>query len=228
MAKEKDNIIRYPHLIICEGLDAKLFMMYYLNFLIKQDSRYEQFQAMNAGGVAELRQFIRMLPELPNFSMVKSVIIARDAENNACGANQSVQELLIANGFPVPSAPCIVARPMPESQNTITVQVKIGYILFPKLNSDETDGTLEDLCLQALANPNSNVVLNIVDNAIGAYQEQLNSFKRPHKNKLHTYLSLSDDFVSLKIGESAKANAFDYSASIFEPLSSLLAAMLQE
>ena len=228
MVKEKDNIIRCPHLIICEGLDAKLFMQYYLQYRIKQDSQYEQFQAMNAGGVTELRQFILTLPELSNFNMVKSVIIARDAENNACGAKQSVQELLKVNGFPVPDAPCTIARPMQESQNSKIEHVKTGYVLFPTLNSDSTDGTLEDLCLQTLANPKRDVVLSITDNAINSHQELLYRFKRPHKNKLHTYLSLSDDFVGLKIGESAKANAFDFSASILEPLSSLLAAMLEE
>jgi len=41
MAKEKDNIICCPHLIICEGRDAKLFMIYYLKHLIKADSRFE-------------------------------------------------------------------------------------------------------------------------------------------------------------------------------------------
>ena len=43
MCGEKDNKITHPHLIICEGLDAKLFLMYYLQLLIKHDNRFEQF-----------------------------------------------------------------------------------------------------------------------------------------------------------------------------------------
>ena len=222
MTKIKDNEIRFPHLIVCEGLDAKLFMVYYLQFLIKQDSRFEQFQVMDAGGITELRLFIKTLPHLPYFDKVKSITIARDCENNAKGANQSVQELL-KQGFAVPEVPCTVALPTDGLYN-----VKTAYILFPKLNSDETNGTLEDLCLETLACADREIVLNIVDNTMLLYQEQFTGFKRPHKNRLHTYLSLSDVFVGLKIGESANANAFDFSVSIFKPLVALLNAMFEE
>ena len=36
-------------------------------------------------------------------------------------------------------------------------------------------------------------------------------FRTPHKNKLHAYLSGTDSFVGMKIGEAAQAGCFDFS-----------------
>jgi len=72
------------------------------------------------------------------------------------------------------------------------------------------------------------MLLKIVDDAMTKAEEVGEGLRRPHKNKLHTYFSLTDDFVGLKIGESAKANAFDFSAKEFESLKTLLEEMLNE
>jgi len=223
MAEKEYDKISLPHLIVCEGLDAKLFMIYLLQPLIKSNPLFEQFQVIEPGGNDDLRLFIKTLPNLPNFDTVKSITIVRDAENNSEGSNQSVQTLLKNAGFIVPDAPCVVALPTED-----VYSVKVGYALFPKLNSHEVNGTLEDLCLNTLANPDKDIILEIVDNAMKLYQKRFTCFKRPHKNRLHTYLSLSDDFVGMKIGQSAQANAFDFSASMFEPLYIMLSSMLEE
>ncbi|MDR1070204.1 MAG: hypothetical protein LBL37_05430 [Gracilibacteraceae bacterium] len=54
---------------------------------------------------------------------------------------------------------------------------------------------------------------------------ELGAFSREHKNKLYTYLSLTDEYVGLKIGESARAEAFDFAANNLSPLKGLLDAV---
>jgi hypothetical protein len=93
--------------------------------------------------------------------------------------------------------------------------------LFPAFDSS-TNGTLEDLCLGALSSANKDTILNITDAAVSSASAQAGAFSREHKNKLHTYLSLTNEYVGLKIGESAKARAFDFSASNLKPLIALL------
>ena len=227
MAKrnEKEDKIERPHLIICEGLDAKLYMIWFLEALIRDSIiKDKMFQAMDAGGITNLPIFIKTLPNLPNFDdIVKSIIIVRDSENNFKGANQSVQALLRKGGFAVPVEPCVVARPDENDRN-----IKTGYALFPKLDADSTNGTLEDLCLNTLIDQNKDMLMGIVEKAIESHSERFDKFKRPHKNKLHTFLSLTDKFVGLKIGESAKINAFDFQSEDVRPLKELLCAMLTD
>ena len=219
MAQEKDNKIARPHLIICEGRDAQNYLIFFLKPLIKDDKRYEDFQVLDAGGNDDLPQFIKTLSILSGFSMVKSVTVVRDSERNSRGASESIQTLLKNNGFAAPSKPCEVVYPSGTKHD-----VKVGYALFPKFNSDNANGTLEDLCLSTL-NPTEDKegkLLKAADNAV----KQVGELQRPHKNRLHTYLSLTDKFVGLKIGESAKANAFDFSAAQVNPLKILLSQIL--
>ena len=223
MSKEKDNKILCSNLIICEGLDAKFYMVWFLRMLIKNDIRYEEFQAMDAGGNNDLPKFIKTLPDWPNFNSVKSITVVRDSENDPKGASQSVQSIFKNNGFAVPDGPCKVACPSAGQHN-----VKTGYALFPNFDSDIINGALEDLCLKTLASPNREKILGIADTAVDSYKNQVSNLKRPHKNRLHTYLSLNDDFVGLKLGESATANAFDFLDEQLQPLKDLLHTMLED
>lgn len=129
--------------------------------------------------------------------------------------------MLKKNNFAVPDSPCVVATPSPDN-----IQVWVGYALFPELNSSEKNGTLEDLCLETLAGDSAEVLRKIADHAVTSVNSQLGPLKRQHKNMLHTYLSLTDHFVGMKIGESAKANAYDFSACRLDPLKKLLRSAL--
>ena len=220
---EKNIKIKMPHLIICEGIDAKKYMMYFLEHLIKVNEQFDTFQAIDVRGNEKFPEFFKTLPNMPKFSMVKSITIARDSEENPQGASQSLQASLKKGGFSVPTAPGNVACPAGKEHN-----VKVGYVLFPKINSGDTAGTLEDLCLNTLASPDKDKILEITDCAIESVKKQIGELKRPHKNRLHTYLSLTDDFVGLKLGEAANANAFDFCSNETKALEELLSAMLEE
>ena len=87
--KEKAKIER-PHLIICEGVDARNFIREFLNSCSESNSEYKNFQAIDGGGNDQLPKFFKTLPNLPEFSGVKSITIIRDAEKSAHSASQSI------------------------------------------------------------------------------------------------------------------------------------------
>jgi hypothetical protein len=220
--KNTDNVIERPHLIVCEGKDAKNFIIWYLQHLIQSDSRFEKFQAMDGKGVTDLQKFIKDIPALRGFEEVRSITVIRDSETNADGSSQSVKTMFANNRFAVPDAPCAAAVPSAGEHS-----VKTGYALFPGLNSETQNGTLEDLCLKLLK-PERDGELEIAKDAVVRRGQEIGTLKCPHKNMVHTYLSLTDEFVGMKIGESAKANAFDFSAEALAPLKDLLTVMLDE
>jgi hypothetical protein len=69
-------------------------------------------------------------------------------------------------------------------------------------------------------------MLGIVDCAMSHVTEEFGKLRWPHKNRLHTYLSLTDSFVTCKLGEAAGNNAYNFDALELEPLKKLLQAML--
>jgi hypothetical protein len=215
----KDNKIRCPHIIACEGPDDEKYLCYFLQPLITRDDRYDQIQIMSAGGKDELPPLIKMLPSLPGFSIVKTLTILRDADEEAQAAEYSVQNLLKAANFAVPKSQCEPCRPRDKENNVIT-----GYALFPFFNTEK--GALEDLCLKTLAGDNAEKMLGIVDCAVSRVTKEFGELKWLHKNKLHTYLSLTNAFVTCKLGEAAQRNAYNFDARELEPLKKLLQSML--
>ncbi|MCL2775421.1 MAG: hypothetical protein FWD71_19065 [Oscillospiraceae bacterium] len=100
---EKEKISR-PNLILCEGPDALYFIIAYLDYLIKKDGElFESFQVMNFGGNEELSNRLKILPNLPDYNMIKSITIIRDAEKDCHAAVQSVCSALKNHGFASPS-----------------------------------------------------------------------------------------------------------------------------
>jgi hypothetical protein len=214
----------HPHLLLCEGVDAKYFLIWFLRHLIDlsgENSNYDDFQVDDYGGITELRSYLKLLPSRSGFAdstnTAKSITIIRDAENDASAASKSVSDALRDCNFAVPSEPCNISTPSNEQH-----KVNVAYTLFPAFNSVSIGGTLEDLCLNTLSHTNKDTLLKIADGAVSSVAVQVRAFSREHKNKLHMYLSLTDEYVGLKIGESAKAKAFDFSASNMAPLKELL------
>ena len=53
-------------------------------------------------------------------------------------------------------------------------------------------------------------------------QRRLRTFKNEFKPKIHGFLSFTENLVGLKIGEAAKAGAFDWGSNQFDYLNTLL------
>ncbi|MDR1564628.1 MAG: hypothetical protein LBS74_06690 [Oscillospiraceae bacterium] len=220
MANKK---IILPHVIACEGIDAENFIRYFLEFLYKKQPELDNnFFVYNFGGNEELLTFLK---SFDNFLLdglkVKSLLVIRDAETDGNAAEKSVKDALKKNSFPVPDTACRLKNWAQNERN-----INTAYALFPSLDSN-INGTLEDLCLQILKRDTAEELLKISDNALCEAADKFGKFTRPHKNRLYTYLSLEDSFVSLKLGEAAKANAFNFESERLCTLKNILNEIIE-
>lgn len=217
MAKNDEGRIEKPNLIICEGLDMKLFIIQCLTFLKGENPVFDEFQAMDAQGNSNIPKFIEMLELLSNFEIVKSIIIVRDAEDDASGASDSLKNTLSKCGYSIPEKANSIAR-----ANGKLKKISVAYIILPDVKTGLKNGTLEDLCMKILSDGNgANEIAQQAQLAVDSLNSSVN-YKRKHKNLLHTYLSLTNEYVSMKIGESAQAGAYDFTSDDINAIKELM------
>lgn len=215
MARNTNTRIQKPHIILCEGRDAEEFLITYLNSSALSDTpAYStSFQVMDFGGNSDLLHFLLLLTKMEGFNKVKSILVIRDAERDVRRAVQDIRNAFISANMEEP----------PAAFTWTHSSVKIGYLLFPKLDKAPEPGTLEDLCLRILNDEQSPYILEQVTELMDHLSsDNLRTFPREFKTKLHTYLSLTDRYVSLKIGEAARANAFCWNSPYLSPLKEFL------
>ena len=209
--RNTNNRIVKQHLILCEGRDAEEFLIAYLNSAALKDHDFfsNEIQVMNFGGNEDLYAYLSVLQNMEGFHDIKSLLIIRDAETNARAAIDQIITPLRATGFDCPDKPYVWGDG----------KIKTAFLLFPTCSADVTEGTLEDLCLSILRESNHEEILVEIDSFMVTLE---NHYKRkfPHKfkTKLHTYFSVTDDYISLKIGEAARAHAFDWTHPNLVPL----------
>lgn len=210
--------ITRPHLILCEGRDEERFFISYINSKerIADDKRFDtDVQVINFGGNEELPRFLKMLPVAPGFSKVKTILIARDAENSVDDAVLQVQAAIKNAGLIVPERPC-------EWKNS--KDYAIAFVLFPTLSTRIENGTLENFCMKILKteyNPDA-VLKELTGTMANLERQELRTFPHDFKTKLHGFFTLTDKFVGLKIGEASDSGAFDWGSEEFKELNRLL------
>jgi hypothetical protein len=172
---------------------------------------------MDYGGINDLTDFLRSLSKQDGYDSIRSIIIARDAEISAASAIQSVNcslkkvDLIDSD---------ITAFKISDGN---AIKIKVGIMLFPGLDENGKlydTGTLEDLCIKLFK---FQEIVPYADTCIKDFQEKHSvKFKRPHKNKLHTMLSLTDDYAGMKIGETANARGFYLGSPYLRPYIDIL------
>ena len=214
MGREKNKkVISEPNIILCEGEDATLFIIWYLEYLRKREKGFEEFWAYDFGGNEELPTFLSDLKRYPGFDIVSSITIIRDSEDNYESAVQSVKSALANSGFPVPSEPNAIAKDN---------KIKMAFSLFPSLSSSKRNGTLEDLYIENLKEDDVERLVNDIQSFLFALKSKGRHFKWFHKAKIHTYFSVTDEFVSKKIGQATEAGAFNFECVEMNMLKELL------
>ena len=218
--------IEKQYLIVCEGRDAENFLKTYLNNV--SDTRQnlsENIQVMDFGGNNELTNHLENLRNTAGFDNLKSLLIIRNAETNFQSAMQSIQKSLESNKLPIPKSPFIWEVPKDETPENDETP-KTGFLLFPTCDANPENGTLEDLCFSILSNAKApdlkQEIANFMDTLKAKHQF---NFTYPFKTKLHTYFSIHNNYVSLKIGEAARAGAFDWNHKKLAPLKEFLLKM---
>jgi len=158
---------------------------------------------MDFGGINNLGPYLKTLKEISGYEDVKTIVIVRDAESNPDDAIKSIKNALKSNGFSVPREPFAFAKGPP----------RVAFMVLPGFESDSRNnavlskGTLEDLCLWMTVNDPVHECVTLYINCLKGKKIKV---AHPHKTRLHSYLSGKDNFVGLKIGEAAKAGAWDW------------------
>lgn len=203
--KANTKIIK-PHLVLCEGADAYWFLVRFLNSaeLLAVSPFYSQeIQVIDFGGNEELQQKLAVLKLSPGFSSVKTLLILRDAEKDAARGVSQIVRSLRSLQLPTPQQP----GQWEGSER------KVGFLLFPACDDTAVNGTLEDLCLSILKDQDSETMIEEVQALIGRLKKEYGrAFPHEHKAQLHTYFSVTDRYVGMKIGEAAMAQAFDWNS----------------
>ncbi len=212
----KRKTIEKSYLLLCEGRDAENFLITYLESdALKRDSRFSnEIQVLDFGGNDNLDSYLMNLRNMERFDRVTSLAVIRDAERDYAKACLNVSHSLKRAGLV-----------SPKDDGTWVHDdsgLKVGYLLFP-LNKEA--GTLEDLCLAILSEKNNKNILSSVDEFLAVMESSHGCrYRRKHKNRLHTYLASSDEYVSMPLGLAAKAGAFRWTSAVLEPLKDFLAA----
>ncbi len=213
--------IKQPNIILCEGADEYYFFLALLAAWIEEDERFDTIQVINFGGNEDLSNFLDVFPSLPKYDDIQSILIIRDAEGDCDAAVQSIQGTLSRNA-------AYGISPALHKVAYDTRGKRIAFSLFPSCSETPQKGTLEDLALALLTGDEVEKTLLQVEDFLSFLERSRNKkFVRIHKNKLHTYLSVNDKFVSFKIGEAANAGAFDFSNPKLQPLKTLILEMIQ-
>lgn len=205
-------------LILCEGVDAKYFLIWLFDYYIKKGhTELEKIQIEDFGGIKQLSTAIAMWKNISGFNKITSLCIIRDAETDFSGSCQSIKYSIQKNGFESPEKAYIIKKD--KNLNTL-------FILFPFIKNEDNDfksGTLEDLCLEIINDKYKNEKLNDIENFINDCKGKYNlSYPRMHKTRLHEYFVMHDKFVDSKIGEAAKAGCFDFEHPVIKEMIKLI------
>lgn len=196
-------VIERQFLILTEGADAYYYLIWMLNSeVFAGDNRFiNDIQVLDFGGITELKGYLMALKQLDNFPDVKGMMVIRDAESDYESAVREIKQALLENDMESEDKPGSWKIGSPA----------ICYALFPSCDDAPKNGTLEDLCLSTISDANWDSLQSEIDVFLEKIKTEYGEkYPREFKNKLHVYFSIKDKYVGLKIGEAAKANAFNW------------------
>ena len=213
MSDNKEIKPNTKHLILCEGIDEKLFFIRFLDYFKKKSTsdydKYNEIQLEDIGGNEDIIKQFGVWKLVSGFDDLKTVGIIRDAERNSAAALQAIQNCFSRNDLPVPQD-CFELTGSNDSIKTV-----FGILPGTKSDSKWENGTLEDLCLRVLKDPRSSEKVNSLSMYLDQVQEDFEyKIRHIHKAKLHTFFSSNEPFIGLKIGQAAQSGAFDFESDV--------------
>lgn len=225
MAYERIRIIK-KYLILCEGMDTMRFVIEYLaSKTLMYDKRFDNdIQALDFGGIDNLRSYLGNLMRMEGFDSVHHILILRDAETDVQKAERMVKTALDANQLPVPERP----HEWQKEETPVSSHPAIAFTLMPSCNQHPTTGALEDLCWSILKGANAEGIRADVQGFIDIIKQRYGTVStHEHKSRLHAYFSVNEKYISMKIGEAARAGAFDWTSDKLAGLKELIAEGLE-
>lgn len=193
--------IRLPIQLLVEGNDQRNFFEVLVKHLSLRDIQIHDF-----GGVTELGGFLRAFVDMPNFSVVRSIGIVRDAEKSATSASQSIQSSLANAGLLLPY------NPAGGPGTALTVKTLI-------LPGGNRQGMLETLLLESIAEA---PVDQCIDDFFDCVQASAGmSVNRTDKARARAYI-LTKPEPHVSVGVAAQKGYWDLGHSVFSHVRSFL------
>ncbi len=198
------------NLLLAEGVDVHRFLIYACEAFEKPD-----IQVINFRGIDEIRLFLENLKNMANFSKVKTLVIARDAETNVTSAIDKVKSAL---------ENADLAKPLKPFEYNSGNNVKIAFVLFPgpDQNGKCRNGTLEELCLTTADDAS---LLKCVDAFLQCAQKSNEDLRHPWKSRLYAYLAGKDDHAGKKLGQAAKDKVWNFNHPTMAPFKKIIQEM---
>lgn len=203
---ENNKILR-PHIVICEGIDDQMFLFWLLK---KQeflgDGKYPFFQIITADGKDNLKNKLNALQNQEGFfdeiNQIKSISVIFDADNNIAKSILNIKRAFQDASLSVPESPGIKKL---DSCSKFP-HIATGFLLFPQLNNTPQIGDIETLCLNLFSTSNAEDIKTYIEEGISRFGSGV--FKTPNKNRLHGFLSFTDEYVGKTLGHAAELGAF--------------------
>ena len=199
--------IKSKKLLLVEGKDEESFFSCWL----KQIGIEKEIQIIPCGGQEQFQNKIPVVKKAPGFNEVKSLVVIRDADDNANDAFKSVSNTLKKNKLNAPD----------KSGEFKKVDPKIGIFILP---DGITSGMLESVCLSTVE---SKEILGCIDffmDCIKKHSENSPCYKKPKnelKARLRAFLASREEDCS-SLGIAAKKGYFNFQSPQLKSLSSFL------
>lgn len=193
--------IRKKKQLLVEGNDQRNFFEALISHV---GCRHVQIQ--NFGGVNELHDFLPVFVNLPDFGLVESVGIVRDADDNAGAAFRSVQSALRAVALSTP----------PRAGQRSSGSPSVNVFIFP---DGKAPGMLETLLNQSFADDPVSDCISTFFQCVKDLPGQW--IQRPDKAHSYAYLATRPD-PHVSVGVAAMKGYWNLHHPVFGPLRSFL------
>ncbi len=194
------EIISRSKLLLVEGKDEVSVFERLIDQLCIND-----IQTIDVGGKDQFQRRFPALMVRPGFTQVEQIGLIRDADDSFADAFDSLCGVLMAAGYPTPSANGLFSSGKPA----------IGVFVLP---NNQTNGVLEDLLVDSVDQTDA---FNCVDSFSDCISELENRPKNLSKSKAQAYLAAMPDECR-SVGVAAQKGYWNFDASCFEPLKSFL------
>ena len=201
-------------IILCERIDIAAFVDVYIKYLRTQGMGIPKVRIVNLQELENLPQYLENLEQFAEPVNIAKVLVFADASKKRLEKQYFITTAL---------------------QRSFLQSLEYNFYLFPRKSEkgNWTPGFLEDLLLPTLSQESSeecefynlhsvtHEFLFSVQNCRG----KGNRFVNTSRNFLYSYLSGTEKFVGLRLGEAAAKGAFDLEHESFKDLKEFLSKL---
>lgn len=192
--------IKTKKLLLVEGKDETNFFSCLLARM-----NIDDFDVIDAGGVDQFKIKFPALRRAVGFSLLESLAVVRDAENDSESAFLSIRNILRKEGLRPPDRPNEFSGENPS----------VGIFIMP---GDCKQGMMEDLCLRTVKD---HPALQCADAFIDCISSLNMRPKNAAKSKAQVFLAAMPDIVC-RVGLGAEKGYWDFDSDEMQALKSFL------